>query len=155
MKLNYLLIPLIVVAVWLIGGSFTEVGIGSGWYAGILKPDWTPVGEIIGTAWLVIYLLVTLSLLILWNRTPHDARFRRAIVSFSLNAVLNVSWSYFFFVQHMIGVTLVLAILLWFSVLELIVVTWPVKKVSALLLVPYAAWLMFAIVLNYTVFRLN
>ncbi|MFH1047345.1 MAG: TspO/MBR family protein [Patescibacteria group bacterium] len=155
MRLNYVVIPLTVLGIAILGSAFTNVGIDSGWYDGLLKPSWTPRGGVIGAMWSIIFALGTMSLLIVWNRLAHDNTFRHFASAFLLNGLLNVSWSYVFFVQNRIGLALIIAVAMWFSVIELIVTLWPLKKIPALLLVPYAGWLVVACTLNYFIYRLN
>ncbi len=155
MRLNYIVIPLLVLGIAVLGSSFTSIGIDSGWYSGIVKPDWTPRGSVIGAVWTIIYALAAISLLLVWNRGAHNRQFRHIIAAFILNAIIHLGWSYVFFVQNMIGFAVVVAIAMWLSVIELISTLWVVRKSAAVLLIPYAGWLMFAIILNYMIYRLN
>jgi tryptophan-rich sensory protein len=155
MRISYIIIPLITIAVSLIGSSFTSGGIEGGWYESISKPSWTPPGSVIGTVWTIIFILTTISALILWKNAPRDTRFYILISVFLANAFLNVFWSYLFFSQHLIGYAVFEAALLGLSVIVLIVLAWPISRLAAYLLVPYAAWVSFAIYLTYSVWKLN
>jgi tryptophan-rich sensory protein len=155
MRLNYILIPAAVLGVAILGSVFTGVGISSGWYSGLLKPDWTPPGNVIGAFWTVIFVLTTVSILIVWNRCAHDSRFRHVMWAFVLNGILNAGWSYIFFVRNWMGWGVLVAVMMWLSVIELMVSLWPLKKTSSLLLLPYACWLIVASVLNFLVWRMN
>ena len=155
MRLNYILIPAIVFCVAALGSIFTNTGIGNGWYSGLIKPDWTPPGNVIGAIWTAIFVLATVSILILWNRSVHDSRFRHVMQAFAVNGILNASWSYIFFVRNWMGWGVIVAVLMWLSVIELMVCLWPLKKTSSLLLLPYACWLIVASVLNFLIWRMN
>jgi benzodiazapine receptor len=153
MKLNYVIIPLVVVITSLIGGSFTSRGME--WYATIKLPSWTPPGSVIGTVWTVIYLLTMVSALITWNRIPKDSIFYAVALTFIINAILNAGWSLVFFRMHKIGLAVSVAALLELSVLVLIFLLWNKSKLASALLFPYAGWVIFATYLNTVIWRMN
>jgi len=153
MKLNYLIIPLIVLAVAWLGGQLT--GSGMDWYRTIKLPSFTPPGSIIGLVWTIIFILSAISAIIFWNKTTTDNRFYWIIAIFIANAILNIAWSYLFFNQHLLGLATIEAAILDLSVIALILLLWPISKISAGLLVPYAGWAAFATYLTYLVWSLN
>lgn len=153
MKINYLLIPLVTLLVSIVGSQITSKGMD--WYKTIILPSWTPVGSIIGLVWTTIFILSTIAALYVWNKFSVSRRFKWIFIIFSLNAILNVLWSYLFFGKHLILAAFVEAIVLGLSVLILIFLIWPIKKWPALLLVPYALWVAFASYLTYSVWTLN
>lgn len=155
MKLNYIIIPLITILVSAAGSSFTSLGIGSGWYDSIAKPAWTPPGSVIGAVWTTIFVLSTISAILVWNYVKRDQRFWWTIGIFIANAVLNVFWSFLFFGKHMIGAAVIEAAILELSVIALIILIWPGSRLASALLIPYAGWVAFATYLTYAVYALN
>jgi tryptophan-rich sensory protein len=153
MKLNYIIIPLIVFLTALAGSLLTSSAMG--WYKTINKPSWTPAGSLIGAVWTALFILAAISTLIAWNRLPHDSRFKWIIAVFIINALLNVLWSWLFFNQHMLGAAIFEANLLAASVVALVILIWPGSALAASLLIPYAAWVLFATFLTYQVWSLN
>jgi len=152
-KLNYLIIPLVVIAVSVIGSFFTNSGME--WYDTINLPTFTPPGSVIGAAWTVIFILCAISVLIVWNKTKHDKVFRMIITIFALNAFLNVLWSMLFFNQQMIAASLTEIFILNVTTLALIILIWPRSKLASSLLIPYFAWVCFATFLLYNIWQLN
>lgn len=153
-KLNYLIIPLITIVTALTGSWFTSVGMW--WYATIRLPGWTPPGSVIGAVWTVIFLLATVSVLLVWNKISHkNPKFDLIVVGFLLNALLNIFWSDLFFYQHQIGPAVIEAAVLGLSVLGLIILIYPLSQRAAWLLAPYALWVIFATYLTFSVWRLN
>jgi len=153
MKLNYIVIPLVTIAVSVVGGLIT--GGGMAWYRSIKLPSWTPPGSTIGAVWTVLFILATISALIVWNGLPHDTRFQWIVAIFLLNAILNVGWSWLFFGQHFMGTAVWEAGVLGLTVIALVILIWPLSILAALLLVPYAFWVAFATYLTWSVWRLN
>jgi benzodiazapine receptor len=154
MKPNYIIIPLITVLVSVTGSYFTSSSLEN-WYQTINLPSWTPPGSVIGLVWTTIFILSTISALLVWNKLPHDRRFNQIIGLFLVNAVLNVGWSYLFFGQHLIGAAVIESGLLGLSVIGLIFLIWPLLRKAAILLVPYALWVSFATYLTYSVWLIN
>lgn len=153
MKINYLIIPCIVLLVSFLGGKIT--GVGMEWYKTINIPSWTPPGWVIGLVWTVIFILGAISVILFWNLQFKPNYFYWVIGLFILNVILNIFWSYLFFGQHLIGLAVIEAITLGLSVLALIILIWPLSKLSASLLIPYCGWTFFASYLTYSVWLLN
>jgi benzodiazapine receptor len=153
MKLNYIIIPLITFLTALSGSLLTSRGMD--WYKTIVKPSWTPAGSLIGTVWTILFILGAISALIVWNRLPHDNRFKWIIAVFIINAILNVGWSFLFFNQHLLLTAIFEAALLGASVVALVILIWPLSRLAASLLIPYAVWVLFATFLTYKVWSLN
>lgn len=155
LKPNYFVIPLLTLTVAWLGSIFTSIGIESGWYDIISRPAWTPDGSVIGAAWTIIFILATISALIVWNKFKTDQRFKYIIVLFLVNGFLNFSWSFLFFTAHLIGVAVIWSSLIALSVLILIILIWPKSKLASVLLTPYLGWVIFATYLNMMIWQLN
>lgn len=153
MKLNYLIIPLIVFLVAFCGSFFTERGLD--WYETINLPAWTPSGSIIGIVWTVIFILSTVSVILVWNRYPREKGFGLIIGLFLLNGVFNFTWSWLFFGKHMIFPAAIEAVFLGLSVLSLILLIRPISRLASLLLFPCLFWVSFATYLTFNVWKLN
>jgi len=74
---------------------------------------------------------------------------------FVINAGLNLFWSELFFANHQIGWAVFGAGLLEVTVLALIGLTSRVAPIASALLIPYAAWVGFAMYLNYIIWMMN
>jgi len=154
MKTNYIVIPVITLLTATFGGYLTDQGL-AGWYQSINLPAWTPTGGFIGLVWTIIFLLSTISALIVWNSGEMGKRLWNIGLFFIINAFLNIFWVYLFFFKNMIGTAFLEAILLEISVLVLIVLIWPISKKASVLLWPYAGWVAFATYLTYVIQTLN
>jgi len=152
-KPNYILIPLYALGVQLIGRSLTDAN--SVWYANLIKPAYMPPNWVFGVVWTIIFALTTISALIFWNKAYGTKNFWYIIGMFIANSLFNVGWSYLFFVMHALGYALLRAITLEITVIGLITVLWKYSKTASLLLLPYALWVGFAIILNYHIWLLN
>ncbi len=153
MKPNYIIIPLIAIFVAVIGSWLTSGGMD--WYKTINLPAWTPPGSVVGAVWTTIFILSTISALLIWNKSPRNKRFWWIVAIFLINGGLNIFWSFLFFNQHLIGLSVFEAGLLDLSVIALIIFIWPVSRWASILLIPYVCWVAFATYLTYSVFVLN
>ena len=152
-KISYIIIPLVTLAVAFGGGQLTSAGMK--WYQTIHKPAWTPPGAIIGLVWTVIFILATVSAILVWNLKISPQIMPWIAGLFLANAALNVAWSYLFFYKHLMLLAGWEAALLDLSVIILIIVLWPLSRLAAGLLIPYAGWVAFATYLTFTVANLN
>ncbi len=128
---------------------------GMPWYATLKLPSYTPSGFFISSVWHVIFLLATIAILYLWNKTEHGLKFGLIMFLFGINGLLNSAWSYIFFYKHMIGTAVWCALSLALSTFLLIVMIWPISRFAASLLIPYALWVVFATYLNYMIWLIN
>lgn len=154
-KPNYVFIPFVTVLVSVFGSYLTSLGIDSGWYGSIAKPEWTPDGSVIGLVWTTIFILTTIAALLTWNRAMMANRRLWIAFAFLLNGALNVAWTYIFFTRHWFDLAVVEAVALEISVLVLIILVRPLSKFASYLLLPYAGWVLFAAYLTFDIWLLN
>jgi tryptophan-rich sensory protein len=74
---------------------------------------------------------------------------------FGVQLLLNVLWSCIFFGLQNPGLAFGEVLLLWGGIAATTVAFWQRSRVAGLLLVPYLAWVSFASVLNFVIWRLN
>ena len=134
------------------GSFFTISEIGS-WYQTIQKPSWNPPNWIFGPVWTALYVLMGISLYLVWRSSASQKRV--AIILFTLQLVLNFFWSIIFFKQHQIGFAFAEILALWLMILLSIFAFGRINKLAAWLLVPYISWVSFAAILNFTIWQLN
>lgn len=153
LKLNYIVIPSIAMFISSLGSYWSRDGMQ--WYRTLSLPGLTPPDWVFGVVWTIIYVLISLAVIYIWNTYPRNNLFYLIMVLFAVNAGANLVWSYIFFNQHMIGLALVDSIVLWATALGLIVLITQVAWIPALLLMPYLAWLTFATYLGWRILQLN
>ena len=125
------------------------------WYAGLAKPAFTPPNWAFPVAWTILYALMALAL---WRilSLPADRPGRKgAVTAFFVQLALNMLWSFAFFGAQspILGLVVILALII--AIVATIRAFWPLDRVAAWLLVPYLAWVLYATVLNGTVWYLN
>jgi tryptophan-rich sensory protein len=133
-----------------LGGVATTPNIPN-WYAGLVKPSWTPPSWIFGPVWSVLYFSMAIAAWLVWRKG--DALV--PLTLFGVQLALNCAWSWLFFWLHGPGIAFVDIILLWTAIAVTMVAFWRRSLVAGLLFVPYWAWVSFAAVLNFAICSLN
>jgi translocator protein len=132
-------------------GSFVSSG---GWYATLAKPSWNPPGWLFGPVWTLLYTMMGVAAWLVWRRGGWT-RQRRSLGLYLLQWTLNALWTPLFFGLQRPGLALVEITVLVLSVVATLTSFWKTRRSAGLLMLPYALWVAFAAVLNFTIWRLN
>ncbi|MDD5071439.1 MAG: tryptophan-rich sensory protein [Patescibacteria group bacterium] len=138
----------------LIGSVFTAPAI-PGWYAGLARPPFSPPNWVFAPAWITLYLLMGLAVFFIWQKESESEKEKSAVNLFWLNLFFNAIWSPIFFGLKNPGLAFVNIVIILIFIIILIIKFWPIRKLSAYLLIPYLAWVSFASCLNYYIWILN
>ncbi|MDD4126067.1 MAG: tryptophan-rich sensory protein [Methanomicrobium sp.] len=137
-----------------IGGLFTETGPGT-WYSGLVKPWFMPPSIAFPIAWTILYILMGVSLYLLWTEDRTEAHVKIALGFFAIQLILNVAWSFFFFGLNNPLYGLIVIVFLWIFILETIIASYRINKKAGYFLIPYIVWVSFAAIINAAVLMLN
>ncbi|NLF72596.1 MAG: tryptophan-rich sensory protein [Candidatus Anammoximicrobium sp.] len=125
-----------------------------GWYRTLAKPAWNPPGSVFGPVWTTLYVLMAIAAWLVWKPAGFRAA-ARPLTLFGVQLALNVSWSWIFFGLHQPGWAFAEIVMLWLAIVATTSAFFRCSKLAGWLLVPYGAWVSFAVVLNFTIWRLN
>lgn len=136
-----------------IGVILMDNGSSSEWYNNLNKAPWTPVGWVFGTAWFSIMLLfsVYMTKLVMQYKLPN----LNLIKIYVFQWILNVSWNYIFFNQHLTIFGLIVILSLWLLVGYFTFKYMRVLKWHTLLIALYLVWLTIASSLNIYIVLFN
>ena len=141
-----------IIATSVLGGLATEIG---PWYFSLKQPDWKPPDWAFGVIWTIIFILSALAWMTALSYAASQVQKNRLNWLFFLNGFLNVLWSILYFRMHRPDWSLIEAFFLWGSVLAIIFVMWPLRRLAALLMLPYLIWVTIAMRLNWETIVLN
>ena len=141
---------LFVAAVALLGSAFTDTG--TDWYQGLTLPALQPPPVVFSVVWTALYLLFAASLSIVSLQKDIS---KSTLLLYAISGVLNVLWSYTFFVRENPAGSLFVLICVIITAGLLICDVFKTSKAAAYLLIPYLIWLCFALSLNYEIAFLN
>ncbi len=136
-----------------IGGAVTASSV-NGWYQTLNKPSFNPPDWIFGPVWTTLFVLMALAAALVWRRGRMPGR-GAALGWFLAQLALNLAWSCLFFGLQAIGGAFVCLILLWAAIAGTLAGFHRIDRWAGLLLVPYLAWVSFAGLLNFVIWRLN
>lgn len=124
------------------------------WYASLHKPSWNPPGWIFGPVWTLLYTMMAVAAWLVWRRGGFKVQ-RVPLICFVVQLAFNAAWTPLFFGLHQPGWAFAEIVLLWLAIAVTLAAFWRVHRGAAWLLVPYLAWVSFASVLNFTLWRMN
>lgn len=136
-------------------GSIATIPNIPGWYAGLVKPSFNPPNWIFGPVWTTLYVMMAYAFFRVLRQPRFTAGRSRAIGAFLVQIVLNALWSFAFFAAHSPLAGLVVVVLLWLCILWTMLEFWRLDTLAGALLAPYLAWVSFATLLNFMIWRLN
>jgi len=134
-----------------IGSLATAPNIQS-WYVYLNKPIFTPPSWLFGPAWTTLYLLMGISLYLIWKSKGDK---KQAYKVFAAQLILNALWSLVFFGMHQLWLGFAVIVAMWLLIIWTIILFTKINKAAAWLLVPYILWVTFASALNLSVALLN
>jgi benzodiazapine receptor len=137
-----------------VGSLFTRPSIST-WYATLVKPSFTPPNGVFSPVWITLFLLMGISLFLIWRRGLAESKVRIALGFFGLQLIFNILWSVLFFGLRSPLVGFIDIAVLWVAIALTIFYCLKVSKTAGVLLVPYLVWVSFAAVLNGFIWRLN
>lgn len=124
------------------------------WYHSLNQPPFSPPDWLFAPVWSILYILMFVSLIMILK----DGNIKEKsapLTLFGLQLVFNLLWTPTFFVNKNISGALIVSILLVILVYQTIRNFYPYSKTAAMLLIPYLLWTMFALYLNFGIWRLN
>lgn len=140
--------------------NFGALGIGvllmnngpeTGWYTALNKAPWTPPGWFFGVAWTTIMIAFSIYMAYLIQAKSTSNIWLLFLVQF----VLNTSWNYVFFNQHLVMLGLLVIVLLTVLVGYFMLNFNKSMKQKTWFILPYFIWLIVASSLNAYVYLYN
>ena len=125
------------------------------WFNNIVKPSWNPPGYLFGPVWTILYLLMGISLYIVWKSNAMEPQKTNAMLIFAVQLFLNFWWTILFFKFQSPYCAFIDIVLMIITIIITIFAFAPISKTAAWLLVPYISWVCFAAILNFTLWNLN
>jgi len=139
----------------LMGSLFTTADTLGNWYADLDKPFFNPPNWIFGPVWATLYIMMGISAYLVWQKDINSKAVRIVLVCFIVQLFLNAIWTPLFFGLHSPLLGLIDIVLLLNAIIVTVFAFFQISRPSALLLIPYLAWVSFATILNASIYLLN
>ena len=120
-------------------------------YSNLIKPPLAPPKILFTIAWSIIYLLLGISYY-LYKKRNND---KTVDIVYYIGLIVNYLWTFIFFVFKLRLLAIFWIILLDILVILLAILYYKYEKKSALLLIPYILWIIFATYLTTGIYVLN
>lgn len=150
-KIYKLIISLVICQLAGVIGSLFTVSSVSTWYSALNKTALNPPSWVFGPVWITLYLMMGISLYLVWDKGIEK---KQAII-FGVQLALNSLWSILFFGLKSPISALIEIILLWVAILMTIIYFYKTSRTASYLLIPYILWVSFAAVLNFAIWYVN
>lgn len=134
-------------------GGFASAN-ASDFYRELVRPSWAPPGWLFGPVWSALYAMMGVAAWLVWRARGFSGA-RTALVLFLVQLAANALWTWLFFVWRMGALGFAEILVLWVLILATLVAFWRISRVAGALLVPYLAWVSFASVLTWAMWRGN
>jgi benzodiazapine receptor len=139
-----------------VAGISGAVTIGSvhSWYLTLAKPPFNPPNWLFGPVWTILYIAMAVAAWRVWRQRGQKT-VRGALTLYGVQMALNFAWSLIFFGLHRVGAALIDILALVVALAATVIVFWRRDAFAGALMAPYLAWVSFAAVLNFALWRLN
>ena len=129
-----------------IGVLLMKNGPQTEWYTSLNQAPWTPENWVFGFAWTTIMICFSFYM----TKLSFQYKFldKKIVSLFIAQWILNVSWNYFFFNQHLTIIGLIVITLLWLLIGYFTFEHLKKIKEYTLLIAPYLIWMTIATSLN-------
>lgn len=124
-------------------------------YESMEKPPLSPPGWIFPFVWFGLYVLMGIGSYLIYQMDENDKDVKNAILLYVIQLGVNFFWPILFFKYSLQLFALIWIILLFVLVVMLIKAYRSLDKRAAVLMIPYAVWLLYAAYLNLGIYLLN
>ena len=138
----------------LLSARLGDSGPGNFWLFRLAKPALMPPGWVFPAVSSILYMMTGGAFAFILDARGAKGRAVAALF-FLVQLALSLAWPPVFFAMHrtMLGLGLILAALLWAGVATLIF--WHIRRIAALLMLPWLGWLLFVGLVDWQVHGLN
>lgn len=120
------------------------------YYASLTKPFFAPPPIVFGIVWPILYLLITISIYKVINKSNNNYK-----ITLIINYISNQLFSLFFFTLKNPALALIDTIVILISSIYLYRETKKINNNAGILLIPYILWNTFASILISSIFIMN
>ena len=153
---SFIVIILLTYLISVPAGFITSKNVLS-WYADITRPSFSPPNWVFGPVWTFLYFTRSAAVWNVWNKVKDNNKSLgiKIVSIYFFHLLVGASWSFVFFGLHQIFLGFVVIIIIISFILYLMKMYWQISKISTFIMIPYLAWSCYALVLNFSIWKLN
>ena len=155
MKIDYKSLLLNIIIPVLLGSFIGFITLPANNYSDLIQPSFAPSSIVFPIVWTIIYTLMGISNYLVTNSDADLILKSRAFSIYVVQLIVNLLWSIIFFSFGWRLFAFIWILLLIILVVIMIKRFYSINKIAAYLQFPYFIWLIFASVLNFSIYLLN
>lgn len=152
-KINWHLLVISILVPNMIGFIIGLLTSSNANYNDFIRPDFAPPPWLFPSVWTILYTLMGISYYLIFS--SHNSKRLNALNIYKLQLIVNYFWSIIFFVLNLKLLAFFWIILLIILVTIMIIRFYQINKIAAYIQIPYLIWLVFASILNLSIYFLN
>lgn len=126
------------------------------WYKEINRPTWGPPDWIFGPVWTILYLSMGYASFRVYDSGKGFGGIAKIpLILYIVQLLVNLTWTQVFFGFHLLGAATIHILILLVLIIFTGIAFYRVDRLAGILIAPYAAWVSFASVLCFTIWRMN
>lgn len=125
------------------------------WYAGLIKPVFSPPAWVFPQIWMVSFLLMGIVLFLILQHGIGDSDVTMGLILFVLQLIFTIAWAFTFFGLHSVFFAFMFIIALWATLLCTVIQVFRFSVYGGMLLIPYFLWVCYLAWINYGIMVLN
>jgi translocator protein len=125
------------------------------WYAGLIKPIFSPPSWLFSPVWMASFVLLGLVLFLILRSGINQHEVTLGLILFCLQLLFMLVWAFTFFGVHSLFLATLCMIALWATLLCAIIQVFRFSVYGGMLLIPYFLWVCYLAYLNYGFMVLN
>jgi tryptophan-rich sensory protein len=125
------------------------------WYAGLLKPVFSPPVWIFSPIWMISFVIMGLVLFLILQSDINQREVSFGLILFGLQLLFTLVWAFGFFGIHMLFISFLCIIGLWATLLCAVIQIFRFSVYGGMLLFPYFIWVCYLSYVCYGIMVLN
>jgi translocator protein len=126
------------------------------WYKDIKRPTWGPPDWVFGPVWTYLYLSMGYASFRVWDiGNGFSGIAKIPLIFYIVQLLVNWTWTQVFFGFHLLGAATIHIFVLLMLIYVTGILFYRVDRLAGYLIIPYAAWVSFASVLCFNIWRMN
>lgn len=134
----------------IIGNLLGNSSIG---FSNTSKPNFAPTAVVFPIVWIILYTLMGISSYLIYS--SHSKRKKQALKTYLTQLILNSLWTFFFFNLEWYLFSFIWILIILAFVILMTIQFYKINKTATYLQIPYILWLIFAGILNFSIYLLN
>ncbi|MCI5970486.1 MAG: tryptophan-rich sensory protein [Oscillospiraceae bacterium] len=124
-------------------------------YNSLIKPSFAPPSYVFGIVWTILYILIGIASFLVVKGGIENSGVTEAFKAYIFNLVMLFLWPLVFFNLNNLWLSLLIIIIALFTAVSVFFKFYSINKAAGYLYLPLVLWILFATVLNISIWWMN